>query len=211
MPDPAPVAREAHGSVVGAVLAAGAGSRYAGPTPKVLAPLPDGTSLLHRALGAAARADLDALAVVRGALDGPALGALPPGVVVLANPRWSEGQATSLATAVAWARERDASALVVGLADQPGLTTEAWRALAATSSPVAVATYQGRRGHPVRLGAEVWDLLPAVGDVGARDLLRARPDLVAEVPCPGDPTDVDTVEDLAAWVAREGPGTDQVG
>ncbi|WP_238424973.1 hypothetical protein [Micromonospora parastrephiae] len=46
------------------------------------------------------------------------------------------------------------------------------------------------------LSRETWPLLDryAVGDRGARDLLRARPELVVEVPCDdaGSPVDVDT-------------------
>jgi molybdenum cofactor cytidylyltransferase len=197
--DDAPVGARARPVGVGAVLAAGAGSRFRGPTPKVLAPLPDGTTLVGRAVAVAAAAGLDAVAVVLGPVPADALGPLPPGVVALANPRWAEGQATSLAVAVAWARRRAAPALTVALADQPGITAAAWRAVAGAPSPLAVATYAGRRGHPVRLGAEVWPDLPSEGDEGARQLLRDRPDLVVEVPCPGDPADVDTVEDLAAW------------
>lgn len=182
---------------VAVVLAGGAGSRYVGPTPKLLAPLAGGGTVLGRALAAALAAEVGPVVVVTGAVVPPDL---PAEVHRLANPRWAEGQATSLAVAVAWAGDRGADAIVVGLGDQPGLTPEAWRVVArTTTTPLAVATYAGRRGHPVRLGAAVWDELPTSGDEGARPLLRARADEVVEVPCPGDPSDIDTVEDLARW------------
>lgn len=186
------------GTTVAVVLAGGAGTRYDGPTPKLLAPLPEGATVLDRAVAAALAAEIGPVLVVTGAV---AVG-LPAAVRLVANPSWAQGQATSLRTAVAWAGDAGADAVVVGLGDQPGLVPEAWRAVAAArATPLAIATYAGRRGHPVRLGSEVWDELPTSGDLGARAVLRAHADQVVEVPCSGDPTDIDTTADLARFTS----------
>jgi CTP:molybdopterin cytidylyltransferase MocA len=152
------------------------------------------------ALEQAAAADLARTWVVIGAVDLVAAGALPDGFEVLVNDRWADGQATSLQLAISAAELAGLDAIVVGLGDQPLVPSSAWQAVAASRSrPIAVATYGGRRGNPVRLGREVWDLVPSEGDVGARKLMQERPDLVMEVACEGDPIDIDTVEDLGAW------------
>ena len=178
------------------ILAAGAGSRFHGDGSKLLA-LVRGRPLVEWAQQAALDAALDDVLLVIGG------GPLPvmPRVTAVPNPRWAEGQATSLAAGVDAAESRGHTRVVVGLADQPGVTAAAWRtvALAESDKPIVVATYGGRRGNPVRLDAAVWPLLPREGDEGARALMRERPDLVGRVACEGDPTDVDTVEDLKAW------------
>jgi molybdenum cofactor cytidylyltransferase len=178
------------------VLAAGGGTRYEGPTHKLLAPL-DGRPVVAWALQHAADAGFDETIVVTGAVDLSAL--LPEGVTQVANPRWADGQATSLQAAIAYARERGHDAVVVGLGDLPGVPAEAWRRVGASGADLATAVIEGHRTPPVRIGAALWPLLPTTGDEGARVLLRDRPDLVVPVTCPGTPVDIDTAEDLARW------------
>lgn len=184
-------------TVAALVLCAGSGSRFAGDVPKLLAPA-RGRPLVLWAVSTALEAGLDETIVVTGAVDLSAV--LPDGLTLLSNESWSEGQATSLGVGVDWCARQGHEAAVVGLGDQPGLTVEAWRALAAPApTPIAVATYRGRRGHPVRLAADVWPLLPTSGDQGARRLLEARPELITEIPSQGDPRDIDSREDLRRW------------
>jgi molybdenum cofactor cytidylyltransferase len=175
-------------AVVAALLAAGGGTRFAGPTHKLLTEV-RGKRIVDWAYEHALGAGLDVI-VVSGAV------ALDlPGEVH--NPDWAAGMATSLQVALRAAG--DADAIVVGLGDQPGVPSEAWSLVAAIDAPIVVATYGGERGNPVRLRRDVWPLLPTTGDVGARKIARERPSLVTAVACPGDPNDVDTVEDLDRW------------
>ncbi len=177
------------------LLAAGAGTRFRGPGHKLDAPV-DGRSILDRAVGTALAAAVGPVVVVTA---GQVRTTLHPSVVHVVNDRWAEGQATSLRAGIAAAQELGAGAVVVGLGDQPFVTVEAWRAVAAADGPIVMASYGERRGHPVRLRQDVWDLLPTDGDEGARTLVRLRPDLVTAVPCDGSPIDIDTVEDLRRW------------
>lgn len=188
-----------HPMTVAVVLAAGAGSRFHGPTHKLAAPLGAHT-VLHHVLATVVQAGFTHILVITGAqrladLDCDA----PLAVTEIHHPHWVQGQATTIRVAIDEAHQRGATAVVIGLGDQPGIPASAWRAVASSSSPITVATYDGQRANPVRLAADVWDLLPREGDEGARSLMRIRPDLVQEVPCEGNSGDVDTVEDLDLW------------
>jgi CTP:molybdopterin cytidylyltransferase MocA len=183
-------------TVAAVVLAAGGGTRFEGPGHKLLAEF-RGRPLVWWALAAAAGARLDEVAVIVGAVDLAV--AVPEGVSVVENPDWANGQASSLQKAVSWALERQHEAVVVGLGDQPLVPSAAWAAVAASASPVAVATFDGQRRPPVRLARSVWSLLPTAGDEGARVLMKGRPDLVVEVACEGQAVDIDNKEDLSRW------------
>ncbi|MET7822549.1 nucleotidyltransferase family protein [Micromonospora zamorensis] len=181
----------------GLLLAAGAGRRYG--RPKALVEL-DGVPLVRRGITLLRDGGCTPVHVVlgAGADDVPDL----PGAVPVRHDGWPEGLGSSLRRGLA-SLPADVPAAVVVLVDQPLLSPAAVRRVRAAyagGALVAVATYAGRPGHPVLLTRETWPLLDryAVGDRGARDLLRDRPDLVVEVPCDdvGAPLDVDTPADL---------------
>lgn len=174
------------------LLAAGGGTRFTGPSHKLLAVVA-GRPVWRWSLDAAVASGIGPVLVVTGC----AALALPEGVEELHNTEWQDGLAGSLRLAVLRARELGADAIVVGLGDQPCVGADAWRRVAAATTDLAVATYGGVRANPVRIAAPAWPSLPVDGDEGARSLLRGRPDLVSEVPCAGSPADVDTAEDLA--------------
>lgn len=183
-------------TVVAAVLlAAGGGTRFEGTEHKLLADL-EGRPLVTHSLDAVLASGLEVF-VVTGAVDLGDL--LPPTVTVVHNPHWRDGQAVSVRAGIAVADAAGHDAVVVGLADQPFVTAQAWRAVADADAPIAVATYDGVRGNPVKLRSEVWPLLPPFGDQVGRAVMSSRPELVSEIRCDGDATDIDTLEDLHRW------------
>jgi CTP:molybdopterin cytidylyltransferase MocA len=185
--------------VAGAVLAAGAGVRMGQPKAELVV---HGRRLVDRAVDALSQAGCrPVLAVVRAGVE-------VPGTRTLVNPDPSRGMRSSLALAVeAVEAAEDVDALAVLLVDLPGIDA---RAIAATAGAwragrIAVATYAGRRGHPIVMAPSLWRaaLELADADEGARRLLLAHPELVDQVAVAGDPADVDTPAELASWQARD--------
>lgn len=177
-------------STLAVILAAGAGDRFNAPEHKLESKLKK-KPLIWWAASHAVAAGFTEVLVIEGAV--AVSGLVPDEVSIVHNHDWADGQSRSLQVAVHYAVMAGYEALVVGLADQPFVPPEAWRRVAASTSPIAVAKFEKLSTPPVRLHGDVWGLLPIDGDEGARQLLRGRPELVAEVPCPGSAVDVDTV------------------
>ena len=188
------------------LLAAGAGTRFIGPTHKLHA-IARGRQVCAWALQSLLESSVGPVLIVEGATPIQ----LPPDLSKAAlvsietwgapihvhNPHWLSGLASSVQCAVAHAQSLHMENIIFGLADQPCVTAQSWRDVARASAPLAVATYAGKRGNPVKVHAELWAQLPSTGDEGARNLLRVHHQLVQEVACSGSALDVDTVEDLA--------------
>lgn len=190
---------------VAVVLAAGSGTRFVGSTHKLLSEA-QGRPVYHWAVESAIEASIGPVVVVTGktplaldfAMSSQARSALdlwgqPRSIE---NPNWSTGMASSVQCAIAYATSLGAQSVVIGLADQPCVPPSAWHRVASSTSPLAIATYDTKRGNPVKLHAEMWAHLPTTGDEGARHLLRSHRQLVEEVSCTGSAIDIDTIEDL---------------
>jgi len=185
-----------------AVLAAGRGVRYGGDIPKPLLPFA-GETLLTRALGAARASGLAPVVCVVS--DARVEAAVPGEVLVARNDTPELGIASSLQAALRVLRDPAWSAVdavVVGLADQPLVGAEAYRRLAlaaAEGERLAVATYGGQRGNPVMIARTLWDeAMELAGDEGARVLVRRLGAREARCDDTGEPTDIDTPDELAA-------------
>ncbi|MCO5967187.1 nucleotidyltransferase family protein [Actinoallomurus soli] len=182
------------GAPAGLLLAAGEGRRLG--TPKALVEI-GGERLVDRGVRMLHEAGCTPIVVVTGAAAIDVAGA-----VVVHNPDWRTGMASSLRLGLS-ALADDCPAVVIALVDQPRVTAEAVRRLRAAydaGARVAVATYAGLPRNPVLIAHEHFGeaAAGASGDAGARAFLRARPDLVVAVPCEdvAAADDIDTPEDL---------------
>ncbi|GDX33489.1 4-diphosphocytidyl-2C-methyl-D-erythritol synthase [Actinomycetes bacterium] len=190
----------ANSQTVAILLAAGGGTRFAGTEHKLTA-LIAGRAVCSWSLQHLLEAEFKNVVVVTGSVDLSASLNITDlknngTIQIVQNSLWQSGLASSLQCGIKVARDLGAQAVVVGLADQPAIPATAWQQVAASNSPIAVATYNAIRGNPVRLHAELWQLLPETGDDGARMLFKSHRDLVEEIACLGSAQDVDTISDL---------------
>jgi len=208
--EPAAVDRTA--APVGLVLAAGAGRRL-GHGPKALLRL-NGVTLVQSLADALLTGGCSEVVVVTGA-GAAEVSAVLRGqrrVRTVHNPRWAEGMGSSLRRGFeATGHNRD---IMVTPVDRPGISAAEVGRIIAAHRPGAITAAahrdpQGRlrRGHPVLFDACWTSAAKAAAhdDIGARQLLIERRDMVELVDCSDleDGLDIDVPADLDRWV-REG-------
>ncbi len=186
----------------GVVLLAAGGSSRLG-RPKQLLPYLGRTLVEHAARTALASAAAEVVVVVgaearavREALRGLR-------VRIVENGDWASGMGGSIARGVA-ALGSGTEAVVVALGDQPRITPSHLRTLAERVSedrPIVASSYDGVAGAPCAFGRSEFGRLEALkGDQGARDLIRSGGETVEVVEFAGANVDIDTPEDVRAFV-----------
>ncbi|HYD65256.1 molybdopterin-binding/glycosyltransferase family 2 protein [Azospirillum sp.] len=191
------------------VLAAGRSTRMGGPN-KLLADL-DGRALVARTVDAALASRARPVIVVTGHQRDEVAAALAGRPVQFVhNPDFAEGLSTSLRAGLA-AVPADADGALVCLGDMPEVSGAVIDRLIAAYNPVegraiCVPVAGGKRGNPVLWDRGFFaDMAAVAGDTGAKHLIGANPDQVAEVPVDDEAVlrDVDTPDAIAALKERQ--------
>ncbi len=186
------------------ILAAGASTRLG--QPKQLLRLVEFApeTLLDRAVRLAQEAGAQPILVVLGAHAYEIeRGSLLRHCVVLQNPDWPEGMASSLRLGISAVMGQipTASGALLMVCDQPALSTEHLRKLLAShrAQPevLAVSSYAGRTGVPIVAPRALFPaLLTLTGDQGARAVLHHAGAVIYEIEFPSGEWDIDVPEDL---------------
>jgi molybdenum cofactor cytidylyltransferase len=201
--------------IPGIVLAGGKSSRMG--RPKALLPIGSADdTFFDRVTRTLLDAGIDDVIVVVGA-DAEAIRAATrprPGVRIVDNPDFEQGQLTSLLTGLRAMDMARARAALVTLIDVPLVSAATVRTLIAAQrecgAPVVRPVSQGRHGHPVIFGRELFEELQRADPAhGAKPVVRAHAAETIEVPIDdeGAFTDIDTREEYERFIrARERRG-----
>ena len=186
--------------ISGLILGAGASQRL-GP-PKQLLPF-RGTTMLGWVVNQVQQSNsLDEVVVVLGRAADQIRAQVELGAArVVENPVYGDGCSSSYRAGIG-ALHADSAAIMIILGDMPGITPEiidgvgaAWRA---DEAPIALCSYQGRKGHPMIFARSLFaQLMDLHGDKAAWKLVDANANAVQEIhfnfPFPDD---INTLQDF---------------
>lgn len=187
--------------ISGLVLGAGASQRF-GPPKQLVAY--HGTTMLGWVVQQAQRATaLDEVVVVLGRAADQVRKQIDFGAArVVENPVFGEGCSSSYRAGIG-AINPESSAIMIILGDRPQVTPEIINRLADEwregDAPIALCSYQGRKGHPMIFAQSLFpELVDLHGDKAAWKLVDANSTVVQEVRFDlAYPDDINTPEDFA--------------
>lgn len=167
-----------------AILAAGESRRMG--RPKALVPF-EGLTFVEHLLQATNHPRVGIVRVVLGANAESIQAELElDQEIVVVNQDWQQGQLSSIQSAIRSLPADQTAGLLLCPVDHPLISTQLVSRLIAEFDSdrklIVVPTHQGRRGHPVIFHASLYaELLDASPNVGARQVVWAHPDAIAEI------------------------------
>lgn len=186
--------------ISGLVLGAGASTRLG--KPKQLLPYRGATLLEWVVTQALESESLDEVVVVLGrAADEIRKQVRFGSATVVDNPVFGEGCASSYRAGIS-ASNPSSDAIMILLGDQPGVDPGIIRQVAdyfrSRDSQIVLTSYQGKKGHPMVFGRQLFSkLVDLHGDKAAWKLVDANADLVGTVEIDQPfPEDINTLEDF---------------
>lgn len=193
--------------LTGIVLAAGASTRM-GEENKLLLPFQDKT-VLGSVVEAICASPVDDVIVVTGHQDRQIRDILAHQRVRIAyNPEFAEGIATSIRRGIL-AGTQDTDGFVLCLGDMPFITDLTIRRLCEVfiheqQPSIVVATFRGRRSHPVVFHREFrTTLMQMHGDGGVQPILEEKANAVVEV----EVRDERVLADIDTWDTYDSMGS----
>jgi len=187
--------------IVGIILAAGKSERMG--RPKTLLPFA-GETVLGAVYKRLKSSSLNAVRVVLGHRAQEILKKVElPDEEVVINTDYEQGMLSSVKAALKTAESLHPRGVLLYPVDHPDVSLKAIERLLegfrSSGKAIVLPLFQGRRGHPVLFGSELFaELLAAPPDVGARQVVRSNPDKILEIEVgePGVVLDIDTPEDF---------------
>ena len=186
---------------IGALVLAAGGSARLGQPKQLLQYR--GQSLVRRAAEAALNAGCSPVAVVAGERREEIAATLRGlSVMIVPNENWERGIGGSIRVGVE--ALKSCAALIILACDQPHLTVDLIRALVdkheETNRPIIASAYAGTLGVPALFVHDCFERLLSLDDKqGAKSIILAQPNDVAQVAFPDGAVDIDTPNDLESW------------
>ena len=185
------------------LLAAGQSRRFAGI--KQLARV-NGQPLINTTVDNYLSVNIDDILLILGANADKIAPVLPRQLSTFVSKKWQGGMGNSLADAMTQVSAK-ATHVLVGLADQPGITKTAIESLITGSrrepDKIVASTFAEVVGAPAIFPQQFFCELAALnGDKGAKLIIQQHLAQVVTVEIPAAQWDIDTREDLDTWLNK---------
>ena len=181
------------------LLAAGNSSRMGRPKQTLIY---QGKTLLQHAIQAAVQSNCELVFVVLGAhADTVSAEIHDESIIIIHNPKWQEGMASSIRSGVAeLEKNSEADSVIIMLCDQPfvdaGLLNSLVELQQTSNKGIVACSYHDTLGVPVLFSKAYFaSLLKLEGHEGAKKILAAHRDDIAAITFPQGEIDIDTPDD----------------